>query len=698
MDRETARFTQMGAEGASWVGEAPFSTRRHMFQNVGDGTYYHSGLLAIRAAIAAKVNVTFKVLFNDAVAMTGGQGMDGPLTVARISQQVHAEGARQVVVVSDEPDKYPGDAGFAPGTRVHHRDELDAVQRGLRDVDGTTVLIYDQTCAAEKRRRRKRGLFPDPPMRAFINEAVCEGCGDCGVKSNCLAVVPVDTEFGRKRAVDQSACNKDFSCLKGFCPSFVTVHGGQPRRGKGLEASAGAEQSAEAALPEPTLPELNRPYEIVVTGVGGTGVVTIGALIGMAAHLDGKGCSILDQLGLAQKGGSVISHLRVASAPGDINATRIASGGADLVLGGDLLTTGNADTLDTMAEGRTRVVGNAHEIMPGDFTRDADLEFPAARVQRAIRGAVGDGASEFINTTRLATALMGDAIASNLFLLGFAWQRGLVPVTRESLLQAITLNGVAVEMNRRAFTWGRRAAEDLEAVSAQAFPREVSLPQRTRTLEEVVRRRSEELVCYQNEAYATRYRARVEQVRRDEREKARGLSGLADAVAQNYFKLLAYKDEYEVARLYSDPSFMERLEQAFEGGYTLEFHLAPPLLTRRDPNTGEPVKRRYGPWMLSAFRTLARLKVLRGTPLDVFGRTEERRMERALITEYEETIDILIAGLTPENHALARDIARVPEQIRGFGHVKAQSVERARELRAQLLAEFRDPSGQSAAA
>jgi indolepyruvate ferredoxin oxidoreductase len=694
MDRETARFTQMGGEGASWIGEAPFSTRRHMFQNMGDGTYYHSGLLAIRAAIAAKINITFKILFNDAVAMTGGQGMDGPLTVPRITQQVHAEGARRVVVVSDEPEKYPSDAPFAHGVTVHHRDELDSVQRGLREVEGTTVLIYDQTCAAEKRRRRKRGQFPDPPRRVFINEAVCEGCGDCGVKSNCLAVVPLETALGRKRAIDQSACNKDFSCLKGFCPSFVTVHGARPRRGQ----AAAVSDAGDGALPEPVLPALDRSYGIVVTGVGGTGVVTIGALIGMAAHLDGKGCSILDQLGLAQKGGSVVSHLRIAGRPGDITATRIASGGADLVLGGDLLTTGNADTLDTMLEGRTRVVANAHEIMPGDFTRSADLAFPSARIRRAIQAAVGEGASEFVGATRLATALMGDAIATNLFLLGYAYQRGLVPVSGEALMKAIALNGVAVDMNRRAFTWGRRAAADGEVVARVAFPAQAHRVQAPQTLEGIVAYRSAYLADYQDEAYAARYRDLVGRVRAAERERAKGRDGLAEAVARGYFKLLAYKDEYEVARLYAAPAFRERLAETFEGDYSLEFNLAPPLLARRDPNTGEPRKSTYGPWMLKVFERLARLKHLRGTWRDVFGWTEERRMERALIREYEETVATLLAGLSPGNHETAVAVASLPERIRGFGHVKRASVDRVRAEQAQLMRAFARPSAPPEAA
>jgi indolepyruvate ferredoxin oxidoreductase len=701
MDRATERYTQMGGEGASWIGEGPFSKRKHMFQNIGDGTYFHSGLLAIRAAITSKVNITFKILYNDAVAMTGGQSLEGTMTVPRITQQMHAEGAQRIVVVTDEPKKYAADTQFAPGVSVYHRDELDKVQRELRDIEGTTVLVYDQTCAAEKRRRRKRGTFPDPAKRVFINEAVCEGCGDCGQKSNCLAVAPLETELGRKRTIDQSACNKDFSCLKGFCPSFVTVLGGRPRRGKAsADESVDADEVAQATvvLPEPIRPALNRPYGIVVTGVGGTGVVTIGALIGMAAHLDGKGCSILDQMGLAQKGGSVISHLRIASAQRDITATRIAAGGADLVLGGDLLTTGATDTLTTMASGRTRVLANVHEVMPGAFTRGADIEFPGARIQHAIRAATGDGGAQFLNATRLATALMGDAIASNLFLLGYAYQKGLLPVTGESLMQAIELNGVAVEMNKQAFTWGRHAAVDLDAVRATAFPQGVPGKVQVRSLDETIAHRAKYLTAYQNTAYAQRYENLVRKVHRLEVDKAQGLTGLAEAVAKNYFKLLAYKDEYEVGRLFSDPAFTERLQQAFEGDYQLEFHLAPPLFAKIDANSGELKKRAYGQWMMKAFKCLAVLKGLRGSWLDVFGYTAERRTERGLIVEYEALLDTLLDGLTPTNHATALALASLPEKIRGFGHVKQASIDVAREHKVQLLEDFNNPIAPAIAA
>ena len=676
----------MGGEGASWIGESKFSKRKHVFQNIGDGTYFHSGLLSIRAAIAADINVTFKILYNDAVAMTGGQSVDGALTVPAVTRQMQAEGARRVVVVTDEPEKFGARSGLAPGTMVHHRRELDAVQRSLRDIAGVTVLVYDQTCAAEKRRRRKRGKYPDPPRRAFINPAVCEGCGDCGVKSNCVAVVPLETEFGRKRAIDQSACNKDFSCVEGFCPSFVTVHGGTLRRGVAVSRDA----AALPGLPEPPLPELDRPYEIIVTGVGGTGVITIGALLGMAAHLESKGCSVLDQTGLAQKGGAVVSHVRIAARPEDITTTRIANGAADLVLGCDVVVTAGTDTRAAMRAGRTAVVVNTQETMTGDFTRDADLVFPADALMRGIERAAGARQVDRVDATRIATALTGDAIATNMFMLGYAWQKGRIPLSRAAIERAIEINGVAVKANLSAFDWGRRTAADREAVERRAVPGIAVAPPREReTLESLIERRWAFLVEYQDAAYAARYRTFVERVREAERSRAKGMRGFAEAVARGYFKLLAYKDEYEVARLHASPEFRRRLEATFEGDFTLEFHLAPPLFARRDPATGEPRKSRYGPWMMRAFAVLARFKGLRGTMFDPFGYTEERRTERRLIERYEEVVSSLLGDLDHANHAVAIEIASLPERIRGFGHVKARSIEEAEGREAELLGRFR---------
>ncbi len=684
MDRDTARYTQMGAEGASWIGEAPFSTRRHMFQNIGDGTYFHSGILPIRAAVAAGTDITFKILYNDAVAMTGGQPMDGPLTVPMITQQVHAEGVKRVAVVTDEPDKYPSDAGFAPGVSVYHRDDLDAVQRELREIAGTTVLVYDQTCAAEKRRRRKRGTYPDPDRRIFINEAVCEGCGDCGIASNCVAIVPRETPLGRKRAIDQSACNKDYSCVKGFCPSFVSVYGGEVRR----RAVAGSAVETEfESLPEPVLPPLDKAYGVVITGVGGTGVVTVGALLGMAAHLEGKGCGILDMIGLAQKGGAVMTHLRLAARPEDITAIRIAPGGARLLLGCDIVVAGGSDALSTAAEGETRAVINTHETMPGDFTRASDLAFPAASLRKAITTAVGDERAQFVNASNFAATLLGDSIGGNLFLLGYAYQGGLVPVGAQAIERAIELNGVAVEMNKQAFVWGRRAAEWPERVAQvcgvhAAGAVEVKTPQ---TLDDLIAERAERLVAYQNAALADRYRSLVERAREAESERAKGCTGFAEAVARYYYKLLAYKDEYEVARLYTDASFAAALERQFSGDYRIEFHLAPPWLGG-NRNPGErPRKRRFGQWMLSVLRILARLRGLRGTLFDPFGYSADRRLERALIRAYEARMEELLGKLNAENQPLAVAIASIPEDIRGYGHVKRAHAEAAREKEAELL-------------
>ena len=685
MDRSTARFTHMGGEGASWIGEAKFSKHAHVFQNIGDGTYFHSGLLSIRAAIAADVNVTFKILYNDAVAMTGGQAVDGLLTVPIVTRQMQAEGARRIVVVTDEPEKYGARSGLAPGTTVHHRRELDAVQRSLREIAGVTILVYDQTCAAEKRRRRKRGKYPDPPRRAFINPAVCEGCGDCGVKSNCVAVVPVETEFGRKRAIDQSSCNKDFSCVEGFCPSFVTVHGGALRKGTGVAR----EVDALPALPDPALPALGRPYEIIVTGIGGTGVITIGALLGMAAHLESKGCSVLDQTGLAQKGGAVVSHVRIAPRPHDITTTRIANGAADLVLGCDVVVTAGADTRATMRAGRTAVVVNTQRTMTGEFTRDADVVFPADALMGSIERAAGLRAVDRVDATRIATALTGDAIATNVFMLGYAWQQGRIPLSRAAIERVIEINGVAVETNLSAFDWGRRSAADRDAVERRVAPGvEVASPRERETLESLVERRSAFLVEYQDARYADRYRALVERVRTAERSRAKGMRGLAEAVARGYFKLLGYKDEYEVARLHASPEFRRRLEATFEGDYTLEFHLAPPLFARRDPVTGEPRKARYGPWMMRVFSVLARLRRLRGTMLDPFGYTQERRRERGLIDRYEQAVSTIVDDLDHANHAIAVEIASLPDRIRGFGYVKARSVECAERREAELLRRF----------
>jgi indolepyruvate ferredoxin oxidoreductase len=695
MDRSTATFTQMGGEGAPWIGQSPFTETRHVFANIGDGTYAHSGVLAIRAAVAAKVNITYKVLFNDAVAMTGGQPIDGGLTVSAVTRQLAAEGVRRIVVITDEPDKYPPGNDFAAGTAVRHRDDLDAVQRELREIAGVTAIVYDQTCAAEKRRRRKRGRFPDPAKRVFINDLVCEGCGDCSRTSNCLSVVPVETEFGRKRAIDQSSCNKDYSCTEGFCPSFVTVHGGALRKRKSADLS----EAGLPALPEPASPDLDMPYGILVTGVGGTGVVTIGALLGMAAHLEQKGCTVLDMTGLAQKGGAVYSHVRIARTPEQIRAVRIAAGGAKLLLGCDLVVSASTDALSKLRLGSSRAIVNSHQTITGDFTRDPDLAFPGHEMEGSIAGATGADGAEFLDATRLATGLLGDSIASNLFMLGYAFQRGLVPLSAAAIERAITLNGIAVEFNLDAFRWGRRAALDPALVEARAAPATVPPShQLSEALDELVDRRIAFLTEYQNGAYAARYAARIRHVRAAEAVCLPGETRLTEAVARSLFKLMAYKDEYEVARLYTETDFLRRISDSFEGPYELHFHLAPPLLGDRDPETGHLRKRSFGPWMLPLFRVLAKLRYLRGTHFDIFGHSEERRLERRLISEYEALVEEILARLSPANHAVAAEIAALPLEIRGFGHVKEANLSRAKDKEAGLLSRLRSASSPQAIA
>jgi len=742
MDRSTDTFTHMGGEGVTWAGQAAFTDTEHVFQNLGDGTYFHSGSLAIRQAIAAGVNITYKILYNDAVAMTGGQPVDGTLTVPQIAHQMRAEGVQTIVLVSDEIGKWNKRELFPEGVEFHDRAELDAVQKQLREVKGTSILIYEQTCATEKRRRRKRGKLVDPPKRVVVNSLVCEGCGDCGQKSFCVSVLPKETEFGRKRDIDQSNCNKDYSCTTGFCPSFVTVHGGTLRKGSRSERSSLLDN-----LPAPTFRStLEQPWNILITGVGGTGVVTIGALLGMAGHLEGKGASVLDQTGLAQKGGAVTTHIRIAKRPEDIHAVRIAAGEADLVVGCDMVVVNDYWALSKVRAERSQVVLNTYEAMPGTFTTRPDMQFPAADIIAGIRVALGGRDPLLLDATQLATALLGDAIASNLFILGYAWQQGLVPISFEALMRAVELNGAAVAMNQQAFAWGRLAAVDPQAVQqaaglvrnghtdaertpgplhdlppgewegnewgATAAPRETGderelrglpghggggdiafLPlddeRLSRSLDELVERRVRFLTEYQDAAYAARYRALVDRVRTAEWDKA-GSTALTETVARYYFKLMAYKDEYEVARLYTSGEFQRRLQQQFEGDFQVHFHLAPPLFAKKDEQ-GRLIKQEYGPWMLKAFGLLAKLKFLRGGKFDIFGRTEERRGERQLIADYEQTVALLLEGLSDDRVALAVEIASIPEHIRGYGHVKEAHLHKAKAREAVLLAQWRNP-------
>lgn len=692
MDRATDGFTQMGGEGANWIGESPFSNRGHVFQNLGDGTYNHSGVLALRWSVDTKTNVTYKILYNDAVAMTGGQKHEGGLTVDMIARQVRAEGVERIALVTDEPHKYPKSIQWPSGMTIHHRDELDAVQRELAGIPGVTVMIYDQTCASEKRRRRKRGEFPDPDKRVIINDLVCEACGDCSVQSNCVAVQPVQTEFGRKRQIDQSNCNKDFSCVKGFCPSFVTVHGAKIK--KAVPDAAAMDGTTFRPLPDPVIPAIDRTFNVIVTGVGGTGVVTIGAILGMAAHLEGKGLGMIDMAGLAQKGGAVYSHVRLANSQDDIHAIRVTAEAAHLVLGCDLVVTGTKKVLASVKKGQTALVVNTAEVMPGEFTRNADFSLPTERLKRAIASAAGEGAA-FVDATNIATTLLGNAIAANMFTLGYAYQIGRVPLTAAAIEKAIELNGEAVKMNLAAFTWGRRAAAEPEVMARliaelKSTGDEFKLSE---TLDEVIDRRAAFLTGYQSARYAKRYRALVDKVRAAEAKVAPSGTALTDAVARSLFKLMAYKDEYEVARLYTDGHFERQVASAFEGeNLSYEFHMAPPILARKDPVTGLPKKMSFGPWMLKAMRVLAPLKVLRGTPLDLFGYSHERRTERQLIRDYEALLREILEKLTPDNLATAVGLAAIPQKIRGFGHVKERNLKAAKAEEAELLARFRAPA------
>jgi indolepyruvate ferredoxin oxidoreductase len=672
--------THMGGEGAPWIGQAPFSKVPHVFANLGDGTYFHSGYLAIRAAVAAKNNITYKILYNDAVAMTGGQPVDGQTSVPMIAQQMAAEGVQRIALVTEDLGRYVSRTGLPASVSLHDRKDLDAVQRELREIKGVSVLIYDQTCAAEKRRRRKKKEYPDPDQRMFINEAVCEGCGDCGVQSNCTSIMPQETEFGRKRSIDQSSCNKDYSCVKGFCPSFVTVSGGKLKKSK----TGIAREDDFGTLPDPVLPACDVPFNILLNGIGGTGVITVGALIGMAGHLEGKGVSVLDMTGMSQKNGSVTSHIRIARSPAKIRAQRIATGEADLILGCDMLTAGSHDAISKMRAGRTRAVVNTHQQPTGHFAKNPDWDFPFDQVQALINESV-DNRSDFIDATKLATALMGDSIATNLFMLGFAFQKGAIPISEAALLRAIELNGVAIDSNKKSFLWGRRAAVDFARVEKIALPAKPIVLQMPQSLDTLIKRRVAFLTEYQDAAYAAQYEALLAEVRGAEAKI--GGNKLATAVAKYYFKLMAYKDEYEVARLYTDGQFVDKLKQQFEGDFSLKFNLAPPLFSKKD-DKGHLIKAQYGSWVWKAFGVLARLKFLRGGTFDVFGYTAERKMERQLITEYRDTIRGLLSNLNADNLAIAIEIAALPEHVRGFGHVKEKAVAEYQVQRARLLGQF----------
>ena len=691
-DRRTLPPTQMGGEGANWIGAEAYTSMTHVFQNLGDGTYFHSGLLAIRAAVAAGANMTYKILYNDAVAMTGGQPVDGSLTVPDLARQVMAENVRHVVLVTDDPRrKYAG--GLPEGVERRSRNELMAVETGLRKIPGVTVLIYDQACAAEKRRRRKRGTLEDPRQRLFIHPTVCEGCGDCSVQSNCVSIMPLETPFGRKRVIDQSSCNKDYSCVEGFCPSFVTVRGGTLKKRDDSNIAARFDSLA-AGLPEPDRATGKQAHRTLVAGIGGTGVVTTGALLGMAAHIEGRKSVVLDITGLSQKNGAVFSHVTVARDARDLDSARIGPGEADLLLGCDLIVAGGAEALATVRHGLTRAVVNDCLVPTAAFQQSPDYDFQIPEFIRSCERALGEDAMTTIAVSRIVTACFGDSMATNSFLLGYACQSGFLPVGVAALLEAIRLNAVSVDLNRRAFALGRLAKHDPS--SMEELERSEIQPGRE-TLDEIKQRCIGHLSSFQNGAYASHYAAYVDRVSSAERTRAPGKSGVAEAVAVNLAKLMAYKDEYEVARLFADGSFRRQLSEQFEGDFSVSYNLAPPILASRDPATGHLRKREFGPWVRPLLGLLRYLKVLRGTPFDLFGQSVERRTERQLIREYRQAVDAAIEVMTPENHEIVLKISGIPDKIRGFGHVKDRSILSARASLAELQAKLASAKGNAEA-
>ncbi|MHA7598831.1 indolepyruvate ferredoxin oxidoreductase family protein [Alicycliphilus sp. T452] len=675
-------FTQMGAEGMHWLGQHHFTSEKHVFANIGDGTYFHSGFLAIRAAIAAKVNITYKVLVNGFVSMTGGQPIDGELSVRQIVAELMAEGVRDIFVLTDELEKHP--AGSLPaGVPVLYRAELDTVMLKCRELAGVSVIVYDQPCATERRRLRKRGKWADPDKRTFINPAVCEGCGDCSKASNCMSVEPLETPFGRKRKINQSSCNKDYSCVEGFCPSFVTVKGGKLRKARKGGVGAGGDWPA---LPEPALPALTGAFSVLITGVGGTGVVTIGQVLGMAAHLDGLACSVLDVTGLAQKYGAVMSHLRIARSAGHLHATRIATAEADTLIGCDLVVSSGDEALARVGLGRTRVVVATDLVPTTDFSRNPDWRMDPAALTQRIRERCGSGQLLALDGLRIASQLMGDTIAANMFMLGAAWQAGAVPLSHEAIMRAIELNGTQIDFNKTAFLWGRRAAVDLAAVEKAASAGSIVqiVPRIDMSLSAVVQRSMDYLTAYQDAAYANRYKALVDKA--VAAETPLGLDKrFSTAVARYYFKLLAIKDEFEVARLYASDEFRQQIEGVFEGDYKLHFNVGAWPFGGVDKN-GKPCKKEVGPWLMKAFGLLKHFKGLRGTMLDPFRNNAERRLALRLLQEYEREVEGLIAGLSAANHEVSAQIAALPEHIRGYGHVREQHAEKVARQREQLRA------------
>ena len=688
MDRNTSGLTQMGGEGVDWVGLMPFVESDHVFQNMGEGTYFHSGLLAIRQAIAAGATMSYKILFNDAVAMTGGQPVDGPISVPGLCQQLLGEGVSHVVVTSDEPARYRN-VSLPPGVEVHHRRELDAIQRRLRNMKGVTVLIHDQTCAAEKRRRRKKHEMPEPPRRLFINQEVCEGCGDCGVQSNCLSIVPVETPFGRKRAIDQSSCNKDYSCAEGFCPSFVSVEGATLRKPVAAVPDSHRRhlEMLMSRLPEPAV-RAQHHCGILVVGVGGTGVVTVGAVIAMAANLEDRACSVLDITGLAQKGGAVISHVRISADQSATGPVRIDAVSADAAILCDGVAALKPEAWQALAPDHTQTVLNLYAPPPSEFTHDTEAVHDMAKVVNHLRERVGDQHLHALDAHALAVQHCGDAILANMVLLGHAWQLGTIPLNAASLLQAITLNGVAVEANQHAFQLGRLAAWRPDALQGAA-PAAAQYDAGQESLEDILARHCDSLGKYQSPAYSQRYLDTIHRVEAAERRLyPERPPRLSLAAARSLYRLMAIKDEYEVARLYTDGRFRKQLSEQFEGTYSLRFHMAPPILAPKHQHTGKPRKITFGPWLETVLKLVAHGRRLRGTPLDPFGWSAERRMEKRLLSEFESLLGKIADQLTHENYATALALAELPTMVRGFGHIKLANVQRYEEELVRLKPHF----------
>ena len=671
MDRNTDAYTHMGAEGGTWIGQAPFTSEKHVFQNIGDGTYFHSGLLAIRAAVASGVNITYKILYNDAVALTGGQPMDGELLPWDIAQQLRSEGLGKIVVLSDEPDKYPKGVNWPQDCKVYHRKELERIQIELREISGVTAIIFDQTCAAEKRRRRKRGILIDPPKRVFINESVCEGCGDCNSASNCVSVQPKETELGRKRIIDQSSCNKDFSCLDGFCPSFVTVHGGEIRR---FEKPNTPKIDLFSELTDPIPKNISESYNILLTGIGGTGVITTAAILGTAASIDKVGCSVLDQTGLSQKNGAVMSHIRLSNDQDRTFGTRVGTGMADLLLGFDMIVAAGAEAVSCMSNERTSAIINDHLVPIAAFAEKPDMPLSSEGYKNVIVARIGEENLEKINSTELSAKVMGDSICANIFLMGFAFQRGLIPLSAAAIASAIKLNGVSVEDNLEAFSWGRVAATDREKLP-KVEDTSLEINKTKFSLDEFVAERVDDLALYQDQGYAEQYISWLERVKLSEKSIRPNSRELEEAAARNLFKVMAYKDEYEVARLFTSPKFMSALTEQFDGDYSISYNFAPPLFARIDPITGHPRKIEFkGWWMTPVLKIISRLRFLRASKLDIFGYHRDRQIERKFLRQYKEILTMVLSDLNSVNFDVALSLLNLPQKVRGYGHVKSDSL------------------------